>query len=153
MAWLPPNGNPVIAAGVLLMTREKPHQFLLMKHTDRWDLPKGHADPGETPRQTALRELCEETGIVTSQVQLDEQFEFQIEYTVCYPREETPRLKRVFYYLGWVPQAVEIHCTEHPESQWLTWNPPHKIQEQTIDPLLEAVFQFLGEETMGSCRT
>lgn len=147
MAWLPPDGNPVIAAGVLLMTREKPHQFLLMKHPDRWDLPKGHADPGETPRQTAIRELCEETGLTPSQVHLDERFEFRIEYPVHYPQEPKPRLKRVFYFLGWIPHATEIHCTEHPASHWVVWNPPHKIQEQTIDPLLAVVDQFLRAET------
>ena len=29
-----------------------------------WDLPKGGAEPGESPRQTALRETREETGLV-----------------------------------------------------------------------------------------
>lgn len=31
-----------------------------------WALPKGHVDPGETPEQTALREVLEETGLVTA---------------------------------------------------------------------------------------
>lgn len=29
----------------------------------RWQLPKGHIEKGERPDQTALREVCEETGI------------------------------------------------------------------------------------------
>lgn len=29
-----------------------------------WDLPKGGAEPGESPRQAALREVLEETGLV-----------------------------------------------------------------------------------------
>ncbi len=29
----------------------------------RWDIPKGLVEPGETPRQAALRELVEETGL------------------------------------------------------------------------------------------
>ncbi|MER5642192.1 NUDIX hydrolase [Kitasatospora sp. NPDC002227] len=29
-----------------------------------WCLPGGHVEPGETPQQTALRELLEETGLV-----------------------------------------------------------------------------------------
>lgn len=28
-----------------------------------WSLPKGHIEPGETPEQTAVREIAEETGI------------------------------------------------------------------------------------------
>jgi hypothetical protein len=28
-----------------------------------WSYPKGRIDPGETPQQTARRELCEETGL------------------------------------------------------------------------------------------
>ena len=45
----------VRAAGILLMTRCKPQQFLLMRHSNRWDLPKGHCEPGESYVETALR--------------------------------------------------------------------------------------------------
>jgi len=41
--------------------------FVLLCHateTTHWDVPKGAADPGESPREAALRELVEETGIV-----------------------------------------------------------------------------------------
>jgi ADP-ribose pyrophosphatase YjhB (NUDIX family) len=43
----------VKSCGFLVM---KPDQsFLLMKHKDRYDLPKGHMEAGETEHQTALR--------------------------------------------------------------------------------------------------
>jgi 8-oxo-dGTP pyrophosphatase MutT (NUDIX family) len=29
-----------------------------------WSLPKGHIEPNETPEQTAVREIAEETGII-----------------------------------------------------------------------------------------
>lgn len=31
------------------------NSFLLMKHADRYDLPKGHMEAGETEKDTALR--------------------------------------------------------------------------------------------------
>lgn len=39
-------------------------QILLMQDAkDRWTIPKGHVEPGEEPRQTAEREIREETGL------------------------------------------------------------------------------------------
>jgi 8-oxo-dGTP pyrophosphatase MutT (NUDIX family) len=45
---------------------EEPGRILLchLTGTRWWDVPKGLQEPGETPRQTALRELAEETGLV-----------------------------------------------------------------------------------------
>ena len=36
----------------------------LKKHAGQWAFPGGRMDPGETPEQTALRELAEEVGLV-----------------------------------------------------------------------------------------
>ncbi len=38
-------------------------EILFIKRWDMWDLPKGKREKGETPEQTALREVKEETGI------------------------------------------------------------------------------------------
>ncbi|OYP31078.1 bis(5'-nucleosyl)-tetraphosphatase [Rhodopirellula sp. MGV] len=133
------------AAGILIFTRSAPKQFLLMRHTDRWDLPKGHRDGDETDAETALRETEEETGLAATSIQLDPNFHFQLVYPVKYKRDGKPVEKRVTYFIGEVNEAFTPELTEHEGFQWFDWAPPHKIQSQTIDPLLSAVAEHLGK--------
>lgn len=53
------------AGGVVYRKTEKGNLRILVAHRpsyDDWSLPKGKADPGETPEATAVREVFEETG-------------------------------------------------------------------------------------------
>ena len=54
------------AGGVAFRTSPgEPTKFLMLqasKDRSQWVLPKGHIEPGEEPRTTAVRELLEETG-------------------------------------------------------------------------------------------
>jgi len=52
----------VISCGVLLWNRERVFACRATG-TQRWDLPKGVMDPGETPCAAALREAWEEAGL------------------------------------------------------------------------------------------
>ena len=128
------------AAGILLTTRSTPKQFLLMRHRDRWDLPKGHCDPGESDLETALRETEEETGIRREQIRLDADFRFELSYPVRYQRHGDQIFqKTVVYLLGEIESPFTPTLTEHTSFEWFHWKPPHHIQSQTIDTLLEAV--------------
>ena len=51
----------VNAGGGLVSNRRG--DYLLISRNGMWDLPKGHQDPGEDIKVTALREVREETGI------------------------------------------------------------------------------------------
>jgi bis(5'-nucleosidyl)-tetraphosphatase len=127
------------SSGFLLFRRSQQLEFLLMKHPNRWDLPKGHLDQDETKKQAALRELAEETGIVSDQIWIDPAFEYTIQYYVQYARNPERRLKELTIYLGFLTSSVEIRPTEHPGFEWFAWSPPHRIQQETIDPLLQQV--------------
>lgn len=116
-----------------------------MRHPDRWDLPKGHCDRGESFEQTALRETAEETGFQESEIRMDTTFRFELSYPVTYKKTgDQVFTKRVVYFLGFVAQPREIDLTEHQSYQWFKWSPPHTIQTQSIDPLLDAVATHLG---------
>lgn len=49
------------AAGGIIINEQK--EWLLIKRSGVWDLPKGKVDAGETIKQAAIREVKEETGI------------------------------------------------------------------------------------------
>ena len=141
-----PTGRPdVRAAGILLMRNDVsgPTSFLLMRHADRWDLPKGHCDGDESFRQTAIRETEEEIGWTIEQYELDPQFFFDIRYPVRRRKDGRTAIKHVRYYLAFTSSDADIRCTEHVGYQWMPWAPPHHIQSQTIDPLLAAVDRHL----------
>ena len=52
------------AGGVVYRRESGVVYFLLIRDPyENWGLPKGHLERGETPEQTAVREVAEETGI------------------------------------------------------------------------------------------
>ena len=116
-----------------------------MKHADRYDLPKGHIEPGESDLECALREMNEETGIPISAVQVESGFEYRSIYYPQYARSDNEIIeKTLIIFLGWVDVPIITISTEHLGYEWIDWQPPHQIQAQTIDPLLTAVNAFLG---------
>jgi 8-oxo-dGTP pyrophosphatase MutT (NUDIX family) len=134
----------VKACGVLLFRKYPERAFLLMQHRDRLDLPKGHVEEDESEIQCALREFEEETGIPRESVQIDPHFRFESHYQ---PREKRYNNeivdKTLVIFLGYLDRDVPIVATEHIGFVWVSWNPPHRLQAQTIDPLLAAVEQHL----------
>ena len=72
-------------------------QILLIRHRlgGQWSFPKGHMEEGESERQTALREILEETGL---SVRLLRGFRESIRYCPC------PEVrKQVVYFIALAP--------------------------------------------------
>lgn len=77
-------------------------------------LPKGHVDPGETPAETALREVREETG---ADAELMEQLG---EVRYFYQRDGKRIFKRVtFFLLAYRDGSLEDHDDEVEEARWM----------------------------------
>jgi ADP-ribose pyrophosphatase YjhB (NUDIX family) len=61
--------EPTAGGVVYRVTNKGQIEILLIQDAkNRWTIPKGHIEPGETPRQTAEREINEETGVKNMQV-------------------------------------------------------------------------------------
>jgi bis(5'-nucleosidyl)-tetraphosphatase len=134
------------ACGFLIVRGNPTNSFLLMKHPTRWDLPKGHVDPGETNIECALRELGEETGIQERHLKIDPEFCYESRYCVSAKRYggEGEVEKTLLIFLAQLTEDVDIVVTEHGGYEWFDWAPPHRIQEKAIDPLLEYLNQYLS---------
>jgi len=83
-----------------------------------WALPKGNIDPGETPAETAIREVYEETGIVGK---LDEKLG-DVKYTYTWDGE--PIFKIVSFFLvryssGRLGDIRPEMAVEVDEARWL----------------------------------
>ncbi len=138
------------SCGFLIVKGDPIQSFLLMKHKDRWDLPKGHVDPGETDLECALRELEEETGIRSDQMIVVPDFLYETRYMVSgkrYGLGGDPVEKTMRIYLGQLTEDVTLAIAEHPGFEWFDWKPPHKIQTKAIDPLLAHVAAWFNQPT------
>jgi len=135
--------EPIIrAAGLVVLTRTQPPKILLLQHPERWDFPKGHLEEGEDLVTAALRETQEETGIASQCIEVDDSFQFTLEYPIVDSRRGD-YLKRVTYFLGYIDAPVPIQLTEHSGYSWLNWPITKPIQANTVDPLLNQLRRYL----------
>ncbi len=107
------------SCGALVYRRTKGQiELLLLKNRygGHWSFPKGHVEGSETERQTALREVKEETGL---DILLQSGFRHMVEY---YP--EPNIRKRVVYFLG-EAQSSAVKMQEEEISR-IIWTEIHK---------------------------
>lgn len=88
-------------------------EFLILLQTSHsWSFPKGHMEAGETEKQTALRELHEETGLTAT---LIPDAVAVTQYAI------SPLVhKQVVLFLGQVHGDVSLQETEISGSRWVT---------------------------------
>lgn len=141
--------HKVKSCGVILFRSEAGSSprpsFLLMRHASRFDLPKGHSRRGETDLACALRELQEETGIGEADIRLDLGFRCEQVYYPRYQRYGGAVVeKTLVVFLAHLQRPRDVVVTEHIGFEWVPWQPPHQIQPQGIDPLLQRVEDYFA---------
>lgn len=137
--------HKVRSCGVIVFRSQPEPAFLLLRHQRRYDLPKGHMNPGETELECALRELSEETSIEQRALALDSGFRCEQVYYPRYQRYGGEVVeKTLVLFLGYLLKEQPIRPTEHIGYEWIAWRPPHRIQQQSIDPLLKQLETYFG---------
>lgn len=117
--------------------------FLLLKHADRFDLPKGHIEPHETELECALRELEEETNLKAAVITIDENFRFEISYTARYKRFNNESVgKTLVVFLGYLLTDAQVVLTEHQGYKWFEWKDRQSFQEPSIENLLKELAEY-----------
>ncbi|MEB3272419.1 MAG: NUDIX domain-containing protein, partial [Prochlorothrix sp.] len=88
-------------------TPEGDRRYLLILHQKgHWAFPKGHAEPGESPLETARREVEEETGLTDLVIVPDQTFVEHYEFT----QDKVPPVqiaKTVTYFLAHVQSTAD----------------------------------------------
>jgi 8-oxo-dGTP pyrophosphatase MutT (NUDIX family) len=106
------------AGGVIYRSHGGKFEIALIHARNRWALPKGHVEQGETTDATAVREVREETGLEGRPVA--KLGEIRYSYRVKAGEEVFRINKRVhFYLLRYTRGDVANHDNEVDEARWL----------------------------------
>ena len=106
-----------VSAGIVLYNDDNDEvQFLVLKYPGgHWDFVKGKMENSEEPKQTAIRETKEETGIID--VEFIDGFNEEISYTFYVNNEKID--KKVIFYLGKTKSTEIVLSHEHLDFAWL----------------------------------
>lgn len=110
------------SAGVVLFKENGAREYLILHYpSGHFDLPKGHIEGAESEKETARRELKEETGI--SEVELIDGYREMIDYEFYHAGHLIH--KDVVFFLGKTEQEEVTISHEHQDFVWLPYSDAH----------------------------
>ena len=135
--------------GLMLMNAEG-KIFVGMRNDgpkDAWQMPQGGVDKGEDPRDAALRELWEETGVTSDLVKIVAEIDGWLPYDL--PHDIVPKIwkgryrgqEQKWFLLQFTGRDDQIDIqTEHPEFTRWKWQEPGNLIEEIV-PFKREVYQ------------
>lgn len=123
----------VNAAGGLVTNRRG--DYLLIWRNGLWDLPKGHQEKGEDIGTTALREVCEETGI--DDLELGDLICITDH---CYKRDGIWHLKHTWWYGMLHTHPTDLTPQKEEDIAKAAW-----VAKSSLPPFLTNTFPSIQE--------
>ncbi len=127
--------------GVMLMNEQR-EVFVgqrLDSKVEAWQMPQGGVEKGEDPRDAALRELWEETGVVSDRVTVAAETPNWLPYEL--PYDLVPKLwkgryrgqEQKWFLMRFNGSDNDINiATEHPEFSHWRWLPADELVENIV---------------------
>ncbi|WP_375286384.1 RNA pyrophosphohydrolase [Sphingomonas sp.] len=151
-------------AGVMLLNRDG--QVFVGQRLDStleaWQMPQGGIDPGEAPRDTAVRELGEETGIAPEHLELIAEAPVELVYDL--PDEMIGKVwggryrgqRQRWFLFRFTGQDSDVNIeTAHPEFRAWRWADPAELttlivpfKRRLYEEVLDAFSAHLGSATI-----
>jgi putative (di)nucleoside polyphosphate hydrolase len=148
-------GKPGYRAGVGIMLLNPAGRVFVARRIDMpmlpaWQMPQGGIDPGETPRQAALRELKEEIGTdkadILGESRMWLKYDLPVELAAGIWGGRYRGQRQKWFAMRFIGNDADIDlATDRPEFDAWKWIPPEQLPEMIAPFKRQLYIDILAE--------